>query len=49
MHPRLHNLLCTNYVMDFNQLVCHTFGVVSECVFLLSLKEFIVSFRGTYC
>jgi len=34
--------------MDFNQLVCHTHGVINEYVLLLSLKQFIVSFHGTY-
>jgi hypothetical protein len=35
--------------MDLNQLVCYTFGVINEYVLLLSLKQFIGSFHGTYC
>jgi len=50
-HTRLYNLLYSKYVMDFNQLVCHilVFGAIDEYVLLLSLKQFIVSFHGTYC
>jgi hypothetical protein len=41
-HTRLHNLLYSNYIMNFNQLVCHTFGVINE--YLTSEPETI--YRG---